>query len=725
MTQLYGDLWDRVTNQITSATTRSTGRMTTKPNLFLPFQPFHLRSIGLHNHRYLTTVLIAITKDSGQGRHPTIILTAVSEWRLWKPARAHATMETMFKWFSGSEFFLSICCVLAFILLLVCFKRQRTKVMLERCGLPTIFWIPQFISYRPFEEDQKLASSKITRILPRMKRLGGPYGMYGTVYGISTPVIHVAHPVPANAILNGSFPANVGAQVTSNGFGTSQRRRSSTSFVKLTGASKAPAYNHFKNFCGEGVFTADGEDWKAKRAAVMHTLIKGSSSSSEMSKRLETEANQAADVFCQQVESLISIAKSIKTDTCEGVLITNIVPLLQRSTLGLIYRYITHDELDWESPHVVELADRKKHEEGVDSEETVSFYFSKDGDVTSVREECGSLLTSYLKSIVRIRMIILAQSRSIWFLLPRWCYRYFSSLYRDEEATLCPIREFARKACLNAKPQSPLYRLATMEGAPHYHQRPSNGHDISLQKRNDDDITKNLLDEAITLLFAGQDTSAATLSWTLHLLSLHPHIQQDLALEVQNVFMEEIGDDEIKDRHRLVTKKVISKLPLLDAVIKESMRLYPVAPFIVRRLTEAISLPPSSFGSPSLPCGSVACIWIYGLHRNPEFWERPDEFLPERWMNADLKKNDRGQTNGAYMPFASGPRNCLGQPLAHVILRTLLSKLIYQFEFIEPKLSTFCDSKLLRKDMQAGFTVLPAGGVELVVRRRDQKEKSA
>jgi hypothetical protein len=69
----------------------------------------------------------------------------------------------------------------------------------------------------PFEENRKLAPSNITRILPKMEKLKGPYGMFGTVYGISIPVIHVAHPIPIKAILKS--PA---------------------------GATKAPAYNHFK-----------------------------------------------------------------------------------------------------------------------------------------------------------------------------------------------------------------------------------------------------------------------------------------------------------------------------------------------------------------------------------------------------------------------------------------------------------------------------------------------
>jgi hypothetical protein len=540
--------------------------------------------------------------------------------------------------------------------------------MLEACGLPTLIWRPRFVTYRPGEEDQKLASSTITRMLPRMERLGGPYGMYGTVYGVSTAVVHVAHPVPAKAIFGYSVKASTSGKPTKK------------KIINSTGASKAPAYDHFKNFCGEGVFTADGEDWKAKRASVMHCLIKGTNnSSSEIAQRLETEANRAADTFSAQV---MALQKSQKKDPS-----ANVVPLLQRATVGLIYRYITHDDPQWGFPN---------------SSPTTTETETNQNATPKSTPRTG-LVDSYLNSIIRIRMIILAQSRSIWFLLPRWCYRFFSSLYRDEESTLGPIRLFAKNACNRAKPGSPLANLNARES-----------HNGNIQSHG---ISKDLLDETITLLFAGQDTSAATLSWTLHLLSIYPAVQTKLANEIKAVLQE----DGTTSENPRVGKKSIVKMPYLDAVIKESMRLYPVAPFVVRKLVNNIPICDEKAMEKKdpvavLPAGSLACIWIYSLHRNPLFWNRPNEFLPERWMNPDTK--DIGQTNGAYMPFASGPRNCVGQPLAHIILRTILSRIISKYEFRDERLAKGEDPSSLRKDMQAGFTVLPNGGVFLTIQER-------
>jgi cytochrome P450 len=603
---------------------------------------------------------------------------------------------------------------------LVCVKRRRTKTFLEQCGLPTVYWTPRFMKYRAFEDKKFLNSSSITKILPKMKQHGGPYGMFGTVYGITTPVIHVAHPVPAKAILTGRKIGHVkGAS-----------RRPSISLAHSTATSKAPAYNHFKNFFGEGVFTADGEDWKAKRTAIMHCLIKGTSSSlSEVFDKLENEANRAASSFCYQVRAL---QQNNFTGHCDQrrIATANVVPLLQRSTIGFIYRYITHSDPKWLLPaNMVCNADDDSDGEdlGCDnsegtSSESVSLASSPDESIKKINEAeedvsstslPSSMLNTYLSSVLRIRMITMATSRSIWFLLPQWCYRLFSSLYRDEERTLEPIREFAKTACEDALPQSPLSQLSEW-GGPYKSKVIPNSREKSPSSVGRT-FNKNLLCEATTILFAGQDTSAATLSWTLHLLSLYPNVQERLAKEVREHL--DADEDFGRSADYRITRKVISRLPYLDAVIKESMRLYPVAPFIVRRLQEDLSIPKeNNDGIISLPSGSLALVWLYSLHRNPEFWNNPDEFIPERWIDVDLK--DPGQSNGAYMPFASGPRNCLGQPIAHIVIRTMLARLVYQFQFADSRSHAKGSTEEMRIEMEAGFTVLPTGGVHLQIRNR-------
>uniref|UniRef100_A0A7S1ZMQ3 Cytochrome P450 n=1 Tax=Trieres chinensis TaxID=1514140 RepID=A0A7S1ZMQ3_TRICV len=629
-----------------------------------------------------------------------------------------------------------------------------------------------------------MASSAITNILPRMERLCGPYGMYGTVYGLSTRVVHIAHPVPARLILSGDGGAgggprgpsgklafadtgkswreslrnvlNPGVVSSSPSRGLSRSRSSLGMLASSSGASKAPAYNHFKDFSGDGVFTADGDDWKAKRNSLMHCLLKGcTSDKSKGIKRLEREANRAADSFIEQIEH----AGTNKTGKGRSGKV-NVVPMLQRATIGLIYRFITHHNVDIfkcddEKGTSERDYDRKSQEGDLpyltswrSSESSTCSECPNDHEIPASRPP-SALLSSYLESVTQIRMIILAQSRSLWFLTPRWFYRAFSAMYCQEDSTMGPIRDFARMTCQNAREGSPLAMLRARDSHAGAKGNPQEGHagvkgNPQEGVGNDGEgVTKDLMDEAITLLFAGQDTSAATLSWTLHLLALYPDIQRKLAEEVHNVLNEEPEEERCTDEsaHKsFFTKRLVTKMPLMDAVIKESMRLYPVAPFVVRRLPNDVTIPPENKaegkgtreGKPTvIPEGTVACVWIYSLHRNPKFWHRPNDFVPERWMDPAVRALDeqksRGLNTSAFMPFAYGPRNCLGQPLAHVILRILLARIMSKYEVVDnrvQKLQTIVCKDMsdpvagLRKDMQAGFTVLPSGGVRLSVLKR-------
>ena len=646
--------------------------------------------------------------------------------------------------------------LLLVLLLYIIYKRRKTRYQLEkgRCNLPTVIWRPRFMNYtvkddgvddvviddynewaKEFIEKnrltqsqsmmentltstkQKMGSSAITNILPRMERLDGPYGMYATVYGIQTKVVHIAHPVPTRVVLAGSGAVDVDNPMHDKlNDGNHQKRRRSSTLRLLTGSTKYPAYNHFKNFSGDGVFTADGSDWKAKRASVLHCLVRGWNTDN----LLEIEANRAADAF----EREISMAKAAQNRENRDCTTMNIVPMLQRSTIGLIYRLITHQDTDFSSmagtndanhaPPCSSSSSTTSSSSASIIDDSDESQDGKDDRNKNNEAKIKLLLPFYLESVTKIRMILLAQSRSFWYLVPRWVYRLFSPMYREEERTMGPIREFARLTCENAAPLSPLALLS---------ERESHSTDNDVDKT----ISKDMLDEAITLLFAGQDTSAATLSWTLHLLSLNPEKRQKLEEEVRSVIQTEdsAGTNQ-------VTKSMVSKMPYLDAVIKESMRLYPVAPFIVRKLTTDITIPDETGNkkqNTSLPESTFACIWIYSLHRNPKLWNRPEDFLPERWIDPELRSKDLGQQEyGAYMPFAIGPRNCLGQPLAHVILRILLARIVNKYTALDLRYEalaalkteedTFND-RCLRKDMQAGFTVLPSNGLNLKLIERE------
>lgn len=569
------------------------------------------------------------------------------------------------------------------IVIIICFwaiRRNAQSYLKYTVGLPTVLWRPKFWNYFPdeikinevkspcsgvFSEiTGKMKSASITNILKRMERLNGPYGMYATVYGINTKVIHIAHPIPAKAILQSC-------------------------------SLKAPGYDHFKNFCGDGVFTADGESWRRKRSSVVHALFrqqqrhhKKGLSEFHMSSysphplsfmdQLEAESNHAADEFLRLFLNRSSREKP-----------TDIVPLVQLATLSIIYRFLTHDESNSFAQIENPIYDEKS---------------------PNANNNLLAIIPKYLQSILHIRMIVLAQARSFWFLLPRIFYDLFSPMHTAEEQAMVPIRSFALLACKNARSGSPLKILQSKDS---YCMKDGDTYATNLDEKAETKTSKALMDEAITLLFAGQDTSAATLSWTLHLLSLYPDIQEKLVLEVRTV----LAQENVPSNHkRYVSTTAVTRMIYLDAVIKESMRLFPVAPFVVRHVDHEIPIPGTSI---NLPKGSFACIWIYGLHRNPTLWSEPEKFLPERWLDSHVYSSDEGMASGAYMPFATGPRMCLGQPIAKIVLRIMLARIVSESVLVDDEISVKeRKSPGIHKDMQAGFTVLPEKGVWLKGLRR-------
>lgn len=154
---------------------------------------------------------------------------------------------------------------------------------------------------------------------------------------------------------------------------------------------------------------------------------------------------------------------------------------------------------------------------------------------------------------------------------------------------------------------------------------------------------RRLRDELITLLLAGHETTASTLSWTLHLVGQHPEVAERLHAEAVSV----LGDrlPEFDDLHRLT---------YTGMVISEAMRLYPPV-WILPRL----SLAPDEVGGYHVPAGADVLVCPYTLHRHPDFWDRPDEFDPERFGSEQAAARSRY----AYIPFGAGPRFCVGNSL--------------------------------------------------------------
>jgi cytochrome P450 len=155
---------------------------------------------------------------------------------------------------------------------------------------------------------------------------------------------------------------------------------------------------------------------------------------------------------------------------------------------------------------------------------------------------------------------------------------------------------------------------------------------------------KELIDEVLTLIVAGHETTAAALTWTWYLISQHPEAQAQLQTEADRA-----GHDQT------LGLDAAESLAFTHQVLQEALRLYPPGWLITRRTLEADELG-------GFPVGPRTDVFIspYMLHRHPAFWSEPEEFRPERFAGADAEERHRF----AYIPFAVGPRHCIGENIA-------------------------------------------------------------
>lgn len=174
-----------------------------------------------------------------------------------------------------------------------------------------------------------------------------------------------------------------------------------------------------------------------------------------------------------------------------------------------------------------------------------------------------------------------------------------------------------------------------------------------------------IVDNVVTFLIAGHETTSQALTWTLYLLALFPEWQERVREEVMGVIGE--GGD--------IGREELGKLPLLDAVFQEAMRIYPPAPVLMRR-----TIAPVTLGDVELGAGATITIPIYVVHRHRSLWQDPLRFDPSRF-SAEAKAT---RHRCAYMPFGAGPRTCIGGTFAMVEGKTMLATLLAQARFALP-----------------------------------------
>jgi cytochrome P450 len=199
-----------------------------------------------------------------------------------------------------------------------------------------------------------------------------------------------------------------------------------------------------------------------------------------------------------------------------------------------------------------------------------------------------------------------------------------------------------------------------------------------------------LIDNLLTFLMAGHETTAKALTWALYLLAQTPYWQDQILEEVVKV----AGDGPLDSNH-------IDKLSITAQVLKETMRLYPPAPIMSRQATVDIEL-----GGLPIKAGTQIIIPIYAIHRHRRHWSDPDRFEPTRFAPENEAKISRYQ----YMPFGAGPRICIGMAFALIEGVALLGTLVRAARF--ETVPGHAPEPVSRVTLRA------AGGMPLILRMR-------
>ncbi|MGF1488766.1 MAG: cytochrome P450 [Prochloraceae cyanobacterium] len=203
---------------------------------------------------------------------------------------------------------------------------------------------------------------------------------------------------------------------------------------------------------------------------------------------------------------------------------------------------------------------------------------------------------------------------------------------------------------------------------------------------------EELHDELITLLFAGHETTASALAWLFYWIHYLPEIKDKLLFELDS-----IGDSS--------DYKEINNLPYLDAVISETLRIYPI---VAGTFSRIVTKPMSIMGYDLDPKTWVR-ISIYGLHHKEDLYPDSKQFKPERFLQ-------RTYSNYEYIPFGGGNRRCLGSALALLEMKLVAATILSQFEL-----------DLIKKNqmipVRRGLTLAPPAKFKMVVKDRVTSKK--
>ena len=229
--------------------------------------------------------------------------------------------------------------------------------------------------------------------------------------------------------------------------------------------------------------------------------------------------------------------------------------------------------------------------------------------------------------------------------LPRWFPRFFSRRTRETAAEIRALITGLTAARMDeikagTAPDDLATKIMTTRD-------PQTGETFSINE---------MVDQVAIFFLAGHETSASALAWTLYLMALYPDWQEKVAAEAQALDVYDFS--------------AASRLKISRDVFRETLRLYPPVPMMVREASC-----PESFRDRQVPKGAQLVLSPWHLHRHERLWENPDGFDPDRWQTENGKTCQRN----AYIPFSAGPRVCTGAGFAMIEGPLILSMILRRF----------------------------------------------
>jgi cytochrome P450 len=220
--------------------------------------------------------------------------------------------------------------------------------------------------------------------------------------------------------------------------------------------------------------------------------------------------------------------------------------------------------------------------------------------------------------------------------------------------------------------------------------------DVGKDQEKEGFSTHEIVSNAIIFFSAGYITTTAAMSWMMMLLATNPEVQERLHEEIEEVWP--------GDAKKNLSYDQVAKMTYLDQVFCETLRLYPST-----QRMDRISTRDTSLGGKFVPKGMQINLSIWSIHHDPDYWEDPYTFNPDRF---GPENKDKIQPH-TYIPFGSGPRNCIGMRLATLEAKIAISHILKKFR-IEACARTE-EAKVMRNQVHTA----PSGGVHVKLSYRD------